>query len=220
MKTVLITGGSRGIGKAIIKVFEENNYEVIAPSRDELDLFNIQSVHDFFKNSNKNFDVVINNAGVNEINSIEDITYEEIDKTLTVNLVAPILLLKFNIEKMKQSRYGRIVNVGSIWAEVSKEGRGIYSASKNGLHGITNTLALELAPFNILVNTVCPGYTLTELTAKNNSAEEIKKITEKIPLKRMAQPSEIAEAIYFLASEKNTYLTGQKIIVDGGYTIQ
>ena len=91
------------------------------------------------------------------------------------------------------------------------------SATKNGIHGVTNTLAVELAKYNILVNTVCPGFTLTELTKKNNTAEEIKKISDEIPMGRMAEPKEIAQVVYFLCSDDNTYLTGQKITVDGGY---
>ena len=97
---------------------------------------------------------------------------------------------------------------------------GMYSAAKNGIHGVTNALALELAPYNVLVNTICPGFTLTELTKKNNTEEQILQISSIIPLGRMAQPEEIAEFIYFLGSDKNTYITGQKIMIDGGYTIQ
>ena len=119
---------------------------------------------------------------------------------------------------MKTQRYGRIVNIGSIWASVSKGGRCVYSATKNGIHGVTNTLAVELAPYNILVNTVCPGFTLTELTRKNNTPEHVEEISRDIPMGRMAEPEEIAEIIYFMASESNTYLTGQKIVVDGGFT--
>ena len=101
---------------------------------------------------------------------------------------------------------------------VSKGGRCVYSATKNGIHGVTNTLAVELAPDNILVNTVCPGFTLTELTRKNNTPEEIAEISKDIPMGRMAEPEEMAEVVYFLCSEQNTYLTGQKITVDGGFS--
>ena len=109
------------------------------------------------------------------------------------------------------------MNIGSIWATVSKSGRCVYSATKNGIHGVTNTLAVELAPYNILVNTVCPGFTLTELTYKNNTEEQIAEISKDIPIGRMAEPKEMAEVVYFLGSENNTYLTGQKITVDGGF---
>jgi len=221
MKNVLLTGGSKGIGKAIKEKFIKFNYNVISPTRSELDLSDINSINYFISNNiSVEFDVIINNAGINEINLLEDVTNDEIDSMLQINLIAPILLLKSFIPNMKKNNYGRIVNIGSIWAVVSKKGRGLYSSVKNGLHGITNTLALELGEFNILINTVCPGFVLTELTKKNNSPKEISIINEQIPLRRMATPEEIAEFVFFLCSEKNTYITGQKICIDGGYTIQ
>ena len=137
---------------------------------------------------------------------------------LTTNLISPIRLIRGFVGQMKRRKFGRIVNIGSVWAVVSKAGRCVYSASKNGLHGVTNTLALELAPYNILVNTVCPGFVLTELTFKNNTPEQIATLAKDIPVGRLAQPEEIAETVYFFGSENNTYLTGQKIIIDGGFT--
>ncbi len=221
MKRVLITGGSRGIGKAIANKFSSENFEVIAPSRSELELDNAQSVKDFvLKYQNEAFDVIVNNAGINDVNLLENVTDEELQRMLSINLISPIALLRGFIPKMKEAKTGRIINIASIWAVVSKEGRSIYSATKNAMHGITNTLALELAPYNILVNTVSPGFTLTELTQQNNSAIEISQICQNIPLGRMASPQEIAEVVYFLGSESNTYLTGQKICVDGGFTVK
>lgn len=221
MRKVLVTGGSRGIGKAIVKKFEEHEYEVIAPTRQELDLQDEKSIMSYIdKHKGEGFDVIVNNAGINDIHEIEDVTDDEIERMISTNLVAPIKLLRGFVGEMKNKQYGRIVNIASIWAVVSKSGRSVYSATKNGLHGVTNTLAVELASDNILVNTVCPGFTMTELTLKNNTPEQIAKITSEIPLKRMAKPEEIAEVVYFLGSEKNTYLTGQKISVDGGYTEQ
>lgn len=219
MRRVLITGGSRGIGKAIAEKFESNNYIVICPSRQILDLSNEKCIEKFIMdNCNLHFDVIINNAGQNDINYLENITDEEINSMINVNLIAPIKLCRGFIKSMKDSQYGRIVNIGSIWGAVSKEGRTVYSATKYGIHGITNTLAIELASYNILVNTVCPGYTLTELTKKNNSQNELDQIAQEIPIKRLAKPSEVAEVVFFLGHETNTYITGQKIMVDGGYT--
>lgn len=219
MKRVLITGGSRGIGRAIAEKFKENGYDVLTPTREELNLLDDNSIEVFIeKNREKEIDVIINNAGINDINKIENVTDEEINNMIRVNLIAPIKLCRGFVGGMKERNYGRIVNIGSIWAVVSKTGRCVYSATKNGIHGVTNTLSVELAPNNILVNTVCPGFTLTELTKKNNTDQEIAAISKDIPLGRMAQPEEIAEVVYFLASEKNTYLTGQKITVDGGFT--
>lgn len=219
MYNVLITGASRGIGKAIKERYVNSGYIVIAPTRKELDLSDEKSLNKFIENNKDiKIDIIINNAGINEINFIENITDDEIDKMITVNLIAPMKLIRNFVPKMKMNRFGRIINIGSIWAVVSKEGRCVYSATKNGIHGVTNTLAVELAPYNILVNTVCPGFTLTELTKKNNTEEQIKNIVKDIPLGRMAEPEEIAEVVYFLGTEKNTYLTGQKITVDGGFT--
>lgn len=217
---VLITGASRGIGKAAADAFLKMNYTVFSPGRDELDLSNHKSVNAFIKKHELDFDIIINNAGVNEIALLEDISDENIKQTLQINLIAPIKLLRGLIKRMKNNRFGRIVNIGSIWAVVSKCGRMTYCASKNALHGVSNTLALELAPFNILVNTVCPGFTATELTSKNNTKEQIAEIEKNIPLGRMARPEEIAAVIAFLGSEQNTYITGQKIVADGGFAVQ
>ena len=219
MNLVLVTGGSRGIGKAIVERYRRAGCEVFAPSRSELNLLDKNSVDEFISaNRDKKIDVIINNAGINDINLIEDITDDEIEKMLTTNLISPIRLIRGFVGQMKERKFGRIVNIGSVWAVVSKPGRGVYSASKNGLHGITNTLALELAPYNILVNTICPGFVLTELTSKNNTPAQIESLAKDIPLGRLAAPEEIADLVYFFGSEQNTYLTAQKIIADGGFT--
>lgn len=221
MYNVLITGASRGIGRAVKELFEQNAYNVIAPSRQEMDLSNIESVKEYIKhNKDLNIDIIINNAGINDINFIENVTDKELERMFNVNLVAPILLTRAFVPYMKKMHFGRIVNIGSIWGIVSKEGRCIYSATKNGINGVTNTLAIELAPNNILVNTVCPGFTLTELTYKNNTKEQIDLISSDIPIGRMAKPEEIAKTIFFLGNEKNTYITGQRIAVDGGFSVK
>lgn len=219
MRRLLITGGSRGIGQAIANKFYENGYDVVAPSHSELDLTNEMSVNQYIeKNKEQYFDVIINNAGRNDINTIEQIKDEEISEMMAINLISPIKLLRGFVGKMKEHHYGRIINIGSIWCVVSKSGRTVYSSTKHAIHGVTSTLSIELAADNILVNTVCPGFTLTEMTRKNNSPDEINAISKDIPIGRMAVPQEIAEVVFFLGHETNTYLTGQKIVVDGGYT--
>lgn len=218
-RTALVTGASRGIGKAVSEQLKAEGYRVYTPTRQEMELTDVESVNAYCASvSDVVFDVVINNAGINDINDIDAITDEELDRMMEVNLKSPIRILRAVIPNMKKNHYGRIVNIGSIWSVVSKRGRTVYSASKHGIHGLTKTLAVELAEHNILVNTVCPGFTLTELTRKNNTPEQIKEISLEIPMQRMAQPEEIASAICYLVSEKNTYLTGQLIAVDGGYT--
>lgn len=219
MKYALVTGASRGIGKAIANQLSQRGYNVISPNRDELDLLNIDSIKSFCaKYKSITFDILVNNAGINEINSIDNITDEEIDKMMSTNLTAPLRLIQGIVPNMKKQNYGRIVNIGSIWGIAGKPGRTLYSATKHGLHGITQTLAVELAEYNILINTVCPGFTLTELTRKNNTEKEIEEISEFIPIGRMAKPEEQAKVVCFLVGEDNTYVTGQQIAVDGGYT--
>ncbi len=221
MKKLLITGGSQGIGKATVEEFTSHGYEVYAPTIDEMNLLYANEIDSYIeKHKDICFDVIVNNAGINDLNLVEDFTDEEIHRMLMINLEAPIRLLRAFVPAMKKNNYGRIVNIGSIWGVVSKPKRLLYCATKHGIHGVTNTLALELAPYGIMVNTVCPGFTLTELTRKNNSPSEIENISNMIPAKRMAQPNEIAKAVYYFGSQDNTYITGQQICVDGGYSVQ
>ena len=220
MHRVLVTGGSRGIGKAISEIFAGNSYDVYSPGRNELDLASKASVGSFIKANPKGFDVIINNAGINPINSIEDVKEADIDDTVMVNMIAPILLIRGFVPEMKKKKCGRIVNIGSVWNVVSKPKRSIYGSTKHGIHGLTAALALELSDLGILVNTVSPGFTLTDMTKQNNPPAEIEKIGKQIPLGRMAEPEEIAKVVFFVGSFDNTYITGQNIVVDGGYSIQ
>ena len=219
MKNALVTGGSRGIGAEIVKLLSEQGYNVFAPSHAEMDLSDLNSVSGYMeKCKDITFDIVVNNAGINDINCVEAITDDELQNMIKVNLMSPISIIRSVAVNMKKQHYGRIVNVGSIWGIVGKPGRTVYSATKHGIHGVTQTLAVELAPYNILINTVCPGFTLTELTRKNNTKEQIDEISAFIPMGRMAEPVEQAKVICYLASETNTYITGQQLVVDGGYT--
>ena len=219
MKNALVTGGSRGIGAEIVKLLSNMGYKVYAPSHSEMDLSDPVSVSKYLDScSDITFDIVINNAGVNDVHCVEDITDAELQNMMNVNLMSPISIIRSVAVNMKKQHYGRIVNVGSIWGLAGKPGRTVYAATKHGVHGVTQTLAVELAPYNILVNTVCPGFTLTELTRKNNTNEQIDEISAFIPMGRMAEPVEQAKVICYLASEDNTYITGQQLAVDGGYT--
>lgn len=218
---VLITGGSRGIGREIVKVYKDAGYNVTAPSHQELDLASRKSIEKFLQaNQKRRFLIIINNAGINRINFIDDMNIDQIDEMMNVNLTSPLMLIKAFVPVMKEAGFGRVVNIGSIWGIISKPGRTGYSMTKHGIHGLTKTLAIELAQHNILVNTVAPGQTLTELTIKNNSPDAIEQMKKDIPLGRLADPKEIARAVYWLGNEENTYITGQQIVVDGGLTIR
>lgn len=219
LRKALVTGASRGIGEAVALQLQNEGYQVYTPTHVELDLEDAMSIDTFCKKySDITFDVLVNNAGINDIHMVEDITEQEMLSMMHINLLAPIRLIRGTVPNMKKQQYGRIVNIGSIWGVAGKAGRTVYAATKHGIHGVTQTLAVELAPYNILINTICPGYTLTALTRKNNTEEQIQEISSCIPMGRMAEPEEQAKAICFLAGEGNTYITGQQITVDGGYT--
>jgi 3-oxoacyl-[acyl-carrier protein] reductase len=165
-------------------------------------------------------DILVNNAGVNRIAPYEAVTDDSLQETLQVNLIAPMRLARALAPRMAARAYGRIVNISSIWSVVSKGGRLPYSMSKSGLNGMTRTLAVEVAPFNVLVNGVAPGFVNTELTKQNNTEQDLTAIRCTIAMRRLAEPEEIAEVVSFLCSERNSYITGQTIVVDGGFSIQ
>jgi len=216
-KNVLLTGASRGIGQAIAeRLRQDRSFNLICPSHNELDLASRDSIKRFLKQA-PSIDIIINNAGINLLKSLEEIDDESIDKTLSVNLVAPLKLVSGLVGHMKKNNWGRIVNISSIWGLASKEHRALYSMTKFGINGLTKSMAEELGPHGILVNSVCPGYVNTEMTQRNVPEAEQAKIKSTIPLRRFAEPAEIANFIRFLISEENTYITGQLLLIDGGF---
>ncbi len=217
MHKALITGASRGIGKAIKNLFEERGIIVYSPSRQEMDLRSNESIEHYVSTLD-NVDILVNCAGINELASIEEMTEEKLQEMIQVNLIAQTGLIKYITPVMKRQNYGRIVNFASIWCDFSKERRIMYSIAKSGVKGLTTAAAVELSKYNILVNAVAPGFVNTEMTSQNNTPEQIKMLAEALPIKRLAEPKEIAEFVYFLASEKNSFITGQTIFIDGGFS--
>lgn len=215
----LVTGGSRGLGKEIVEVFKENQIEVVAPTRDELDLSRPESIEKFIQaNQSANFSILVNNAGINFPQALADSPDELWEQTIQVNLSGPRQLLKGFLPAMCELRYGRIVNISSVFAIVSKTKRSSYSAAKSGLDGLTRAIAVEYGEHGVLINSVCPGFLDTDLTHKNNTPADLEKIKAQIPLGRLASPKEVALFVAFLCSNKNTYVTGQSLIIDGGFT--
>jgi 3-oxoacyl-[acyl-carrier protein] reductase len=187
-RVALVTGASRGIGAAIARVFQEAGATVLTPTRAEMDMSDIASIERYIDAVNGPIDVLVNNAGINILAGLDEIGRDGLNEMLQINLVAPIMLTKLVAEKMKANRYGRIVNISSIWSVVAKERRLAYAASKSAMSGVTRTLALELGQYGVLVNSIAPGYVNTELTSQNNSPEQIKNICSNIPLERLAEP--------------------------------
>lgn len=151
------------------------------------------------------------------MSDIDNISELDFNVMVDSNLKGPLFLINKVSSRMKEKRFGRIVNISSIWGVRSKEFRTLYSMTKFGINGITKSLARELSEYNILVNSVSPGYVATEMTDKNVSPEEQLKIKQTIPLGRFAEPNEIAKLVSFLVSNDNSYITGQNIIIDGGF---
>lgn len=237
-KTALITGGTRGIGAEIVNCLAAAGAKVIATGTDntkitelneesksgstrylQLDFNDQTSLKDQLHEIEKleRVDILVNNAGVNKIDSIWDIDEVNWDWIQNINLKGVFLVTKIVAEKMKQQKSGRIVNIASIWGVISKAQRASYSTSKFGLIGFSKAVALDLAPFNVLVNVVSPGFVMTELTKRILSKEEMEKLKGDVPLNRFAEPEEIAKTVLFLVSDLSTYITGQNITVDGGF---
>lgn len=217
-KTVFITGASRGIGKCIKQSFLDEGANVISPGREELDLSNPASVQDYIDcNKNVKADILVHCAGINILSGIEEITADIMNEVYQVNVVSATQLMKHFTTGMKASQSGKVILISSLYATVSRERRIAYSASKSALLGLMKSTALELAPSNVLVNCVAPGYVMTEMTRHNLSDEDIKGIEENIPTGRFQSEQEIADLVLFLASDRNKSITGQLISVDGGF---
>jgi 3-oxoacyl-[acyl-carrier protein] reductase len=233
-KIAIVTGASRGIGQVIAQRFVESGYYVIGTSTsgkldksvgiheswsvDFNDRVSTQGFLEKLREYNK-LDILVNNAGINIIKEQSLVTYKDFDIIEEVNLRAPFFISSIVAKCMAEAGGGKIVNIASIWSVISKEHRTLYSTMKSGLHGLTRSMAVEWAKSNVLINTVSPGFVNTDLTNRSLTKTEIEQISKQIPLTRMAEPNEIAELVVFLTSNLNTYLTGQNIVIDGGFTI-
>lgn len=237
-KVAIISGATRGIGFATAKLFLENNAKVIIlGSKEEtvnkaLDMLpefkenvkgyypNLNDESDLrkiFANIYKDFgkiDILVNNAGISQSESLENYTYENFEKIMDLNVNATFLCTKIAVEYMKKNNYGVILNTSSMVSIYGQPSGCGYPASKFAINGLTKSLARELGKYNIRVNAVAPGVINTDMV-KNLPEEMIKPIIEQIPLKRIGEPIDIANAFLFLASDNASFITGTILSVDG-----
>lgn len=236
----LVTGASRGIGKAIALTFAENGYDVVincGHREDELlaakeeiarfrtncaaflgDVGELSVCEELFRLIGRQYgrlDVVVNNAGISHIGLLQDMTAGQWDRILKTNLTSVFNCCKLAIPMMLAAGQGKIVNISSVWGNAGASCEVAYSATKGGIHAFTRALAKELAPSNIQVNAVACGAIDTEMNRWLDE-EERARLTEEIPAGRMGTPEEVADLVFRLCGS-NSYLTGQIIALDGGW---
>lgn len=230
-RTALVTGARRGIGRAIAEKLLAQGAKVVGTGTkpgggipegcayEAVDFSDPQATAAFAAAAAELApDILINNAGINRIAPFADIAPEDFALVQQVNVTAPFLLCRAVVPAMKAKGWGRIVNVGSIFGKVGRAERGAYAASKFALDGMTAALAAEVAAFGILANCVAPGVVDTELTRTVLGPERIERMKADIPMGRLGSAAEIAAFVAWLAGPENTYISGQNIAIDGGYT--
>jgi len=240
-RIVVVTGGSRGIGRAVCLRFARDDASIIFVHYDpddlkanetlglldkmgveakaeKLDVSCFEAVEEFFKEVVRKFgrvDVLVNNAGITRDTFLMRMSVDQWDEVLTVNLKSVFNCTKAVVRSMIKGRSGRIVNISSLVGQIGNSGQANYAASKAGILGFTKSVAKELATRGITVNAVAPGFIDTEMTEKLPDKAKEAFLTQ-IPMGRIGKPDEVAEAVYWLASQGATYITGQIIHVNGG----
>ena len=239
MKTVIITGASGDIGFSSCKAFLQNGYNVVAvynsnsvrPLEEyaknskvlyvKADVSKKQDVKNLFCTAYESFgsiDVVINNAAISLTGVFQDMTEEELNKIIDVNIKGVFYVSQTASEYMIKEKSGSIINISSMWGEVGASCEAAYSMTKSAVIGLTKALSKELGPSNIRVNCVSPGFIDTKMNAAYTK-EDISAICEDTPLMRIGKPEEVADALIFLADSKASFITGQVLGVNGGYVI-
>ena len=239
MKTVLVTGGARGIGRAISEKFAQNGYNVIVNySKSEESAFmlskeypniktfkadisnkkEVKSMIEFAENEFKGVDILVNNAGISSTGLLQDVSEEELNRIFAVNVNGSIFCSQAVLENMISKKSGNIINISSVWGMVGASNEVIYSASKAAILGFTKALAKEVGPSNIRVNCVAPGIIMTDMVS-DYTIEEFDAIRSNIPLDKIGSTEDIANIVYFLASDDASYITGQVISPNGGWVI-
>ena len=233
MKTALVTGASRGIGKAIAEKLQADNYRVLGTATSEsgvdtlnsngieghlLDLNSKDSIENFWsklESDNKTISVLVNNAGITRDNIILRMSDEEWSDIMNVHLYGTFQLSKRALKMMLKNKWGRIINISSASASIGNRGQSNYAAAKAGVEAFTKSLAKEVGKRDITINAVAPGFISTDMT-ENNKGVNADYLVKEIPLGRFGKPEEVASLISFMCSDGASYITGQTIHINGG----
>lgn len=235
MKTVLVTGASRGIGHAIASAFLEHGYMVFVCCHSSLEALggltqrgalpfladvskeeDVKALFDFIHQKSSHLDILVNNAGMSIVGLIQDLPVSDFDRLMAVNLRSAFLCCKAAIPGMVHQKAGSIINISSMWGDRGASCEAAYSASKGGLNGLTRALAKELAPSGIRVNAIACGAIDTDMNSFLTGQERAD-LEESIGMGRFGKPSEVADLVLYLASDKSSYLTGDVITLDGSF---
>tara|TARA_B100000989_G_scaffold286810_1_gene255830 strand:+ start:71 stop:802 length:732 start_codon:yes stop_codon:yes gene_type:complete len=236
LKKIFITGGTGGIGSAICNNFLEKNYTLVLTSSSDEKIKNLKEKygrnHFYYKvdlsisdnlqeclneisNDHKDISIIVNNAGVTEDNLIFRMKNEQWSKVIQTNLNSNYQIIKTLLPNMLTRKYGKIIGISSIVGSTGNPGQSNYVASKSGMVGLYKSIASEVAKRNINVNIISPGFINTAMTNKLNEDQKNSYLS-KIPMSRFGNPEDIANLVFFLASDKSSYITGQNIHVNGG----
>ncbi|MBR6646501.1 MAG: SDR family oxidoreductase [Clostridia bacterium] len=238
MKTVLITGASRGIGKAIAKEFAQKGYKVfinynkskesaislaeeidaVAVCADISKREEVKKMFDIIREISGGVDVLVNNAGISQIKLFSDITEQDWDEMFGINVKGLYNCTQEAIPYMINKKCGKIINISSMWGVTGASCEVHYSASKAAVIGFTKALAKELGPSGICVNSVAPGVIMTDMCAEL-SEEDIEMLKEETPLGRVGTAEEVAKTVMFLASSESDFITGQVLGINGGMVV-
>lgn len=215
----LVLGGKGAIGSAIAERLTKAGYAVTAVGRGDFDLEKPEEIENYFKITKARFDILIHASGHNIPKNFCNLTDAEIRRAMDANLFGFLDVARYCLPHWEECRKGKIVVISSLYGILGRGGRLPYVMSKHALNGAVKTLAIELAPLGVLVNSISPGYITTSMTYRNNTAQNIEKIISGIPLGRMGTPEEVAIATEFLCSDLNTYINGHDLIIDGGFSV-
>ena len=216
-RNVLLIGAGGDIGAATARTLSDEGWKVKATTRATLDLVDERSVAAFIGSLDTRFSHVVYAAAINNPRLFSQLDREHIDVALKVNLLSFLQILHAIVARMPSEGNRSITVISSLFGQTGREGRLPYSLSKHALEGAAKTLAVELGPVGIRVNSISPGFIDTKLTRKNIPQNQITKLEERIPLGTLGEPEDIADAIAFLISEKARYITGTNLTIDGGF---